>query len=141
MYYLDYKKNEIFAMFFGAMLGDGWISQNVRKVNDGKYAYTHIQAGFSGDIEDLETLRNDVNSIIDSNKIVSKILSRKTYSKKYNIAGITNSISLPVSLAKILIQNGMPTGRRVQKEFLMPSWIINGTKKNKTIIYCWLVCC
>lgn len=112
------------AMLFGLMLGDGWISV----INNEKYH--HHASGFSGDKESLEIVKTDLIELFgDIGK--AKINTRKTYSPKYNINGITSSFAVNTKISKEFISLGMPIGKRTEQEFLLPEWITKGNKNIK----------
>ena len=118
---------DIKAMLFGYMIGDGWISKG--KNSKGIMVY---QSGFSGDICSLKIIKDDLIKCF-GNIGKAKISSNQTFSPKYNISGTTNKFSCTQNVTKEFIKLGMPTGRRVEKEFLLPDWIVNGSydiKKN-----------
>ena len=106
------------AELFGFMLGDGWISA------------TNYNCGFSGDPDSLNIVQNDLLKLYPNCKL-SKINTRETSSDKYRINGTTSSFTCPVVIAKDFIEMGMPTGKRVEKVFDIPNWILNGSKKIK----------
>lgn len=116
-------KRELESMIFGFLLGDGWIS----KVKD----KNHYQCGFSGDVKSLENLKSDL-ILLYNNIGKAKINTRNTKSNKYNIEGITNSMVVNMSICHRYINLGMPIGKRVESEFLLPEWITKGTKAIKS---------
>lgn len=107
----------------GYLLGDGWISISNAK-NKG------YVCGFSGDIEDLILLKNDLNILFgDIGK--STIVSKKTISPKYNIKGVSSYFTCNTKVAKYFLSLGLPYGKRVEKDFILPEFIINSSIEEK----------
>ena len=112
------------AMLFGFMLGDGWMSQ----LSKGNYKF--LNAGFSGDIESLEIARFDLQNIY--NEIgKARIYTKNTFSPSYGITGTTSSFVVNQAVAKDFVNLGMPIGKRTEIEFLLPNWIVCGNKQIK----------
>lgn len=109
--------NELKAELFGFMLGDGWIT-------------TKHNCGFSGDPESLQIAKNDLINIF-GNIGKATITTKHTSSEKYNIEGTTSSFVCNVKVAKEFENLGMPIGKRVEQQFDIPNWIMNGTNKIK----------
>lgn len=125
---VDYMNSNkyIKSMLFGFMLGDGWISSTQLKEGGAHY----YQAGFSGDIESLELAKYDLVEIYgDIGK--ATLQNRDTYSVKYNISGNTTQFILNTRLTKEFIGMGMPVGKRVEQDWLIPNWIMNGNTITK----------
>lgn len=109
----------IIAKLFGFMLGDGWIS-----IPNSKYPNT-LNCGFSGDTESLKNARADIKSIFkEIGK--AKITTRQTCSKKYGIIGTSSYFIVSSYIAKHFCELGMPIGKKVEQEFLLPNWITDG---------------
>lgn len=121
------KNKNLEAMLFGYMIGDGWLSITTRE--DGSTVY---QSGFSGDESSLKNIKHDLMKCFgDIGK--ATIRTEETYSPKYEIRGTTSKFVCNVKVTKYFIDLGMPIGKRVEKEFSIPKWIINGSddiKKN-----------
>ena len=117
---VEYEK----AMLFGFMLGDGWIS---KRMVGNTIAYN---GGFSGDAESLQTAKDDLKTIY-GNIGKASILKRKTSSPKYGITGTTTSFCVNKAVINNFIEIGMPIGKRVETEFILPEWIINGDINTK----------
>lgn len=116
---------EMKAMIFGFMYGDGWISH----INRDKY--NHYCAGFSGNEESLQILKDDLISLYgDIGKAI--INTRETKSESYGISGMTSSISAGTVVAKDMVRLGMPIGKKVEQEYLLPDWICNGSLRLKS---------
>lgn len=115
---------QIKAMLFGFMYGDGWISAH----KNGNYIC--YMSGFSGDSESLEIVKQDLKEIY-GHIGTAKINTRNTVSEKYNINGITSSFATTINIAKDFIKLGMPTGKKVETEFIIPDWIVNGDNNIK----------
>lgn len=113
----NFKKNKKFAMFFGYVLGDGWISKT-------------LSSGASGDYDGLLNIREDIVDLFGDDKF-SKITQRETSSPKYNIKGTTTELYIKKDIAKILIDHGMPIGKHVEDDFKLPDWITNGSNSIK----------
>lgn len=118
-------ENCIKAKLFGMLLGDGWIS-----VGQNQYGSTYYQCGFSGDPQALIRVQNDLITVFPKYQ-PTNIYQYNTESPKYGIKGTTTSFNCPVSIAKEFIALGMPTGKRVEKEFILPEWITNGSNEIK----------
>ena len=118
---MDYTNNETFAMLFGLILGDGWLSKNHREgYKENTFVY-HI--GVAASECDLHIIRNDCIALFgDIGK--AKITTKTTCSHKYGISGTTSSFVMNTRVAKIFEEYGMPTGSRVEKEFLLPDWLV-----------------
>jgi len=121
-------EDEVLARLFGYFLGDGWLS-----VSDG-----HLNLGVSGDIEDLEQIRKDLNGL--GYKCNAEISTREqvgggTYSIGYgrvNIKGTTNSLYLPVEVAKLFADLYFPIGDKTNTEFYVPDWVKYGSDSVKS---------
>lgn len=115
-----------FAELFGFMLGDGWLSLH----DNGKGSICY-NCGFSGDEESLNNVINDLKSLFGDDIGTARIRVYKTSSDKYSINGTTTEISLNTRIAKIFLKYGMPIGKRVEQDYSIPDWIINGTQEIK----------
>lgn len=117
---------EIEAMIIGFMIGDGWISVNGN-------------AGFSGNIESLKILRED---LIGLYKDIGKatIYTNETSSPKYEIEGVSNKMYINYSTRDKLIKMGAPVGNLVETEFSIPSLIKNGSIKLKRAFISGIYC-
>lgn len=103
-----------FAMLFGFMYGDGWID-------------IHKHGGFSGDKESLQNAKNDLIELFgDIGK--AKIRTQKMISPKYKIIGTTSQFAVNSNVSKAFIEAGMPIGKKVEQEWLIPNWIMNGSQ-------------
>ena len=108
------------AMLFGYIMGDGWLSINSN----------HKCIGASGDVVDLETIKNDLIELYgDIGK--ATIFTNETESPKYNIKGTTNKCNFNVKIAEIFKNLGMPVGKRTEQEAHIPSWILYGSMDTK----------
>lgn len=101
-------------MLFGFMYGDGWID-------------IHKQGGFSGDVESLQVARQDLIELF-KNIGKAKIRTQETISPKYKIIGTTSQFIINRNTSNIFIEAGMPIGRKVEQEWLIPNWITNGSQ-------------
>lgn len=110
----NFKRNKKFAMLFGYIIGDGWVSEN-------------MIGGASGDYEGLSNIREDLIELFGDTKI-STIRQRETSSPKYNIKGITTELYIKKAIIEIFVNHGMPIGKHVNDDFKLPDWIINGPK-------------
>lgn len=125
---MQFSKNAMFAMLFGLILGDGWLSE--RYIQGAKSIYTAYNIGVSADKEDLQTIKSDCQKLFgDIGK--ATIATTYTTSPKYGISGTTSQFAMNKKVCMIFKKMGMPTGRRVLKEFLLPSWLVNSSKKMK----------
>jgi tRNA-splicing ligase RtcB len=105
------------AMIFGMLLGDGWISER-------------LNCGFSGDLDSLQVLKDDlINLYGDIGK--ANISSKETVSEKYNISGTTNSFVVNKKVTTKMLELGAPTGKRVEKSYNIPDWIMNSSLEIK----------
>ena len=119
-----YHKN-IKAMLFGIALGDGWLSESY---TDKTKFY---QLGFSGDRESLKLVKKDLVLIYeDIGK--AKISTRLTSSESYGINGTTSMFCCNQKVAKDFIKLHMPIGKRVENDWCIPNWIMNGSKLVKS---------
>lgn len=115
-----YHKN-IKAMLFGIALGDGWLSESYN--NNTKF----YQLGFSGDAESLKLVKKDLILIYeDIGK--AKINTKETISESYGIKGTTSMFCCNQKVANDFVKLHMPIGKRVENEWCIPNWIINGSK-------------
>lgn len=128
-----YEKNKKEAMIFGFMLGDGWISCSKTRSNN------IFQCGFSGDEDSLLVLKRDLIELY-GNIGSANIYTRNTQSIKYGINGISTSMVVNLKVCKRYIDLGMPIGKRVEQDFLIPDWIINGSKEIKSSFLSGLYC-
>lgn len=112
------------AMIFGFMLGDGWISYSK---NDRQEV---LQCGFSGDEESLINVKEDLIRLYGDIG-TARINTRVTQSLKYGIIGTTTSMVVNMKICKRYIELGMPIGKRIEQEFLIPDWIMNGSNETK----------
>lgn len=103
------------AMIFGYLLGDGHLEKN------------NI-ASFAGDEEGLKEIVKDLKSLYP-NPGKCNIKYRYTESPKYNIKGGCHSFSTNVLVGKRYKGLGLPVGNKVEQFFLLPDWIVNGSKK------------
>ena len=111
------NREEILARLYGYSLGDGWLCNN--------------QAGFSGDVEGLSLIREDINKLYPE-KWNMNIYSRQTTSPEYNIVGQTNSFVAGKELHDALADYGLITrGRKVESIYELSPKIISGTDKVK----------
>lgn len=105
------------AELFGFMLGDGWIT-------------TKYNCGFSGDPESLQIAKDDLIELYgDIGK--ATIVTKHTVSEKYGIEGTTSSFVCNTKIAKEFESLGMPIGKRVEQDFDIPNWILNGSNEIK----------
>ena len=112
------------AMMFGSALGDGWLSESY--VEKTKF----YQFGFSGDKLSMERLKQDLIDIYgDIGK--ATIRTEEMHSEKYHITGITSQFVCNQKVANDFVKMGLPIGKRVEKEWHIPKWILNGSKKIK----------
>lgn len=120
------SNNYIKSMLFGFMLGDGWISEVQPKENGTIY----FQPGFSGDIPSLTKVKQDLIHLYgEIGKATIRHLA--TSSPKYHIEGTTTQMTVNTAVANEFIKMGMPTGKRVEKDWSIPKWIVNGSKETK----------
>lgn len=112
-----YKK----AMLVGYLLGDGWITVGVNGLGRN---YKNI--GFSGDVCDLEVIKDDIKECFGDYVGKATIRTVESTSPKYNIKGISNSICFTVNIANEFLSLGCPFGKRTEKEFSIPEWIMKG---------------
>lgn len=111
------NKDDILSRLLGYSHGDGWLYKNT--------------AGFAGDIEGLELIREDINYLFP-NKWKMTITSRETTSPKYNIYGTTNSFTVGKELHDIFVSHGFTKeGSKVNTEVKVPDFILNGSLNNK----------
>lgn len=110
----------IMAMLYGMMLGDGWLSNS-----NGR-----LIGGFSGDVHSLEEVKNDLHAI-GLNIGKATIVSKKTYSPKYGIKGVSSYFVITHSACEVFLNAGITTGKKVEVEFLLPNWIMSGSKEVK----------
>lgn len=113
------QNKEMFNVI-GYLYGDGWIY-----LNRGIYYI----CGFSGDIEDLETIKNILNNYYNPGKCT--ISTRNTVSEKYNINGTTNSFVCSPAFSKILVDEGVHCGKRVDQEVSIPDFLKNATLEQR----------
>jgi hypothetical protein len=113
------------AKLFGMALGDGWLSQSYTK--DTMY----YQFGFSGDESSLVNVKNNLISLYGD---IGKALIRteETHSPKYDIKGWTSQFYCNQKVAGRFEKLGMPIGKRVETEWLIPEWIMQGSQGVKT---------
>ncbi len=117
----SYNSPNISIIFkiIGHIFGDGWLcAQNKSKV----------VIGFSGKVEDLRDIQSDLEIL---GLKYSSIYSRKTHSGVNNrdIFGTTNSFTCTDRrLTRLLIALGIPSGKYVAQEILLPNWIMNAPK-------------
>ena len=105
------------AKLFGYILGDGWI--DVRK-----------NLGISGDKKSLENIAADIDELFGKGSAYKRT-TRETSSIKYGIYGTTSQFPCRRCVSEEFQRLGMPVGKRVNIEYLLPTWIKNGTRKNK----------
>lgn len=117
-----------FAEIFGLILGDGWLSKSNRQHKNGNYIV--YQSGVSADIEDLISVKNKMTHIFNDIGKAS-IRTTDTHSKEYNINGITNMVVFNKKVSTTLEEYGMPVGKRIEKNFSIPEWIVNGSLEIK----------
>ena len=115
-----------FAELFGFMLGDGWLSLH----DNGKGSLCY-NCGFSGDEKSLQNVINDLKTLFGEDIGTARIRTYRTSSDKYNIKGYTTEVSLNTKIAKTFLQYGMPIGKRVEQDYSIPDWILNGTLEIK----------
>lgn len=108
---------DLMAMLFGVTLGDGWID-------------IHHSGGISGDVEGLTAILEDLQDMFDTYDD-SKIVTRETYSPKYSINGTTSYITLHKDIVNEFLKLSMPVGKRVEQEWILPDWIVNGSYETK----------
>lgn len=114
------------------MLGDGWLSVTVqkRKRVNGTYDQVVYQSGFSGDPRGLQAVQEDLLTLF-GNIGKATIRTEQTKSPTYGIVGTTSKFSCPVEVTKYFLDLGMPVGRRVETEWLLPDWIVYGNHETK----------
>lgn len=115
-----------FAELFGFMLGDGWLS-----LHDNSKGSLCYNCGFSGDEKSLQNVINDLKTLFGENIGTARIRTYSTSSDKYSIKGSTTEVSLNTKIAKTFLQFGMPIGKRVEQDYSIPDWIVNGTLEIK----------
>lgn len=123
---------QVIAKLFGFMLGDGWISVNK------KYPST-LCSGFSGDELSLQNAINDLNYLFGKDLFL-KISTRKTCSAYYGIEGTTSYFAVPNQVGNYFKGIGMPTGKKVEQEFLLPDWLITADLDIKKAFISGLYC-
>ena len=110
--YLEVLIMNKLAKIYGYILGDGWID-------------IHHQCGISGDKKSLEIIAKDINSLYGDGT-AKKITTRKTYSEKYGISGMTSQFVTNVRFSKEMQALGMERGKRTDNIVTIPSWITEG---------------
>lgn len=108
---------DIRSKIFGYVLGDGWID-------------VKGNGGISGERESLKIIAADVDSIYGKNS-TGKIVTKKTSSPYYGINGTTSSFTIKTRVVKDLRNLGMPKGKRVNVNYRLPYWVVNGNKDIK----------
>lgn len=107
------RYKNIKAEVFGYLLGDGWISER------------NLNCGFSGDFESLSIIKNDLIYLFGDIGLAD-IKTYKTSSPKYGINGTTSRFACNVKTAREFVSLGAPIGKRVEQNYILPDWIING---------------
>lgn len=113
------------SKLFGFALGDGWMSKSY---TDNTMFY---QFGFSGDIESLLNTKRDLINLY-GNIGKATLRSETMTSPKYGITGTTTQFTCNQKVAKRFIKLGMPIGKKVEIDWEIPSWIINGDEEIKS---------
>jgi len=115
---LSTTKEIAIARLYACLLSDGWAT----KSNCGPNIF-----GFSGSIEGLEQVKEDIRFLV-GNKYKLNTYSRRTISPKYGIVGNTNSISAGVDLVNIISEKcHIPYGKKTEQEYLISNFILDGT--------------
>lgn len=120
------REIELKAKLLGFLLGDGWISESY--TNETKY----YQIGFSGDAKSLGNAKRDLIFLLgDIGK--AEITTKHTFSPKYGIEGITSKFAGNQKTAHYFIGAGAPIGKRVEQNWFIPRWVLNGSDKIKSL--------
>lgn len=109
--------NYIKAKIFGYILGDGWID-------------IHGNCGIAGDVDGLEAICADIKQEYGENA-AKKIVSRTTYSTKYDIEGTTSSCCTSLAFGREMMALGMPKGKRVEQDYELPKWLMEASTEIK----------
>ncbi len=112
----------LIAKLFGYLLGDGWLSLSKKKI---------CNCGFSGDYEGLVEIKEDLKTVFVDKAGIMTIRQRQTSSPKYNIQGQTNELSTGKTAFELFNNLGHPIGRKVEQDFILSDWIINGSNEIK----------
>lgn len=110
-------------MLFAFCLGDGWLSKSKQSRHNSYY----YQVGFSGDRKALEEhVIPDLTSVYgDIGK--ASIRTEEMLSEKYGIVGKTSQFIANTKVAKRFIELGMKSGKKVEVEYEIPSWVLKGS--------------
>ena len=114
----------VLARLFGYLLGDGSMSVGP-------------QFGGSGDIVDLELIRNDLRGLgynCEGEVNTRYQIGGGTHTVGHGyvrIEGTTNWLSLPVEVARLFDELGYPIGEKTDVEFYVPQWIMLGSNTVK----------
>lgn len=114
------RNTKLKAELFGYLLGDGWISTR------------NLNCGFSGDLESLQIIKDDLKKIFNGNIGAANIKTYKTKSEAYGISGETNRFICNKKVAEMFVSLGAPIGKRVEQDIKIPDWILNGNKEIKS---------
>lgn len=140
-YYSDSYKVEdsdlnLEMRIIGYEIGDGWISESIRRCSDGSENVVNT-CGFSGSISGLKNIQKDLKKVYGE-KCYGEIRSRKTFSKKYKIKGISNQFNVNAGIMKRFISMNLPIGKRVEKEFYISDFLDLDNLENIRNFFCGL---
>lgn len=126
------KRVPILARLIGHLFGDGGLSRPCFDKKRKEYA---VYVFFTGFKNDLKPIRLDIEKLgfkvmpPYSQKKRSKVITR---GKEHWIDGTsTQSRSNSKALWVLLASLGVPTGSKADTEYLIPEWILKGTKQIK----------
>lgn len=120
------KKEAILSKVLGYMFGDGTLYESNRRT----YAIAY------GQLNDLETIKNDLHSIGVNSKIYNRERKHKIKTKygiKY-FETINHELHIhSKEFKELLKERGMPIGNKTRQETQIPEWIKNSSKAIKRL--------
>lgn len=120
-------KECILARMFGYMLGDGWI--DINRVGGAGGDYKGLSR-MAYDIKKLHYLTGIGKSSISDERKLHSTIDSVAYGK-LDVQGSVHLIRLDKNLSEKLIKLGMPIGRKTNCTYVIPEWIMKGSREIK----------
>lgn len=115
------------TMLYAFCLGDGWLSYSKQSRHDSYY----YQIGFSGDELSLKDFVKPDLIKLYGNIGKATIRTEQMVSEQYGIDGTTSQFIANTSVAKRFIELGLQSGKKVETEYKLPEWVMNGSSQIK----------